>query len=281
MSHGVRTVGHVTGLSLIVAPLALVGQSAFATATCQTTTPAATLVAPGVCGVEFTEAGDYTFNAPSGITKLHAVVAGGGSAAWSALGLYAGGGGDVQFFDVTDFDEPLELTVGAGGDADVNEGEDSVLNGSVVSGGGSTGFSGNGNDPVNASNQFGSGGGSAGDAVSLGVGGPGVTPSEVAGDSVLFPEIDGEPELGTGGSSITDSSQTIDSAPDDPGHGGNVTTELTGDNGNDGAVYLRWPAPADSLASTGFDATSGIAAAGAVAAGAAILVATRRRAVRA
>jgi hypothetical protein len=278
MNTTLRATGQITGLSLIVAPLALVGQSAFATATCQTTTPAATLVAPGVCGVEFTEAGDYTFNAPSGITKLHAVVVAGGASAQDYFGIYGGGGGDVQFFDVVDFDQPIDLTVGAGGQWSSANGDDSILNGDIVPGGWMTNSGNNNSEACDMNSEFFcAGGGAGGDAPSRVDGGAGVLASDVAGNSDLFPEIDGEPEFGAGGDAILDGSSTIEDTPNIPGHGGNAFSQSTGGDGIDGAVYLRWPAPADSLASTGFDVTSGIAAAGAVTAGAAILVATRRR----
>lgn len=160
-------------------------------------------------------------------------------------------------------------------------GDDSILNGDIVPGGWMTNSGNNNSEACDMNSEFFcAGGGAGGDAPSRVDGGAGVLASDVAGNSDLFPEIDGEPELGAGGDAILDGSSTIEDTPNIPGHGGNAFSQSTGGDGIDGAVYLRWPAPADSLASTGFDATSGIAAAGAVAAGAAILVATRRRAVR-
>jgi hypothetical protein len=291
MSKIFRTVGHVTGVSLMLAPVALVGNSAFAAGSCQTTIPAATLVSAGICEVSFTEAGDFTFTAPSGIAKLQAVVVGGGSAAWSAANnLYGGGGGDVEFFDDVDVSTPIEIVVGAGGEYDSGVGEDSEINGDVVNGGDYSGISGNGNDwatdPVYV--NFVAGGGAGGDAPSEALGGPGLKASEVAAGSDLFPASANELEFGAGGDSITAYNTTISSAPDVPGHGGNATvadtlsiapdTILTGDDGRDGAVYLRW---SPGLAATGVDADELALGAVSLIAGGAIVVASRRRAQRA
>lgn len=286
MSSTVRNIGQVVGASLVLSPIALVGQPAFAAGSCQTTTPEATLVAPGVCEVAFTEAGDYTFTAPSGIDKLQAVVIGGGSAAWLYNGLYGGGGGDVQFFDDVDFSAPVEITVGAGGEYDGGNGDDSVLNGDVVSGGLSEGRSGNENEGFGYGVDYGAAGaGAGGDAPSSDVPGVGIAASDIAGGSDLFPATDSELDFGAGGDTVTGVDVPVDETPDIPGNGGNgrlITDDggwlYSGDDGVSGAVYLRWSI---GLAATGFDA-NGLALGGvAVAAGGAVIAASRRRAQRA
>jgi hypothetical protein len=290
MSKIFRTVGHVTGVSLMLAPVALVGTSAFAAGSCQTTTPTATLVAPGICEVAFTEAGDFSFTAPSGIAKLQAVVVGGGSGAWNAANnLYGGGGGAVEFFDDVDVSAPIEIVVGAGGEYNSGVGEDSEINGDVVNGGDYSGISGNGNvwatDPVYV--NFVAGGGAGGDAPSEALGGPGLKASEIAAGSDLFPASASEPEFGAGGDSITAYNTTIASTPDVPGHGGNAmgadtlssppNVYMSADDGRDGAVFLRW---STGLAATGFDADELALGAVSLIAGGAIVVASRRRAHR-
>lgn len=282
-----RTVGQVAGFSLMVAPMALIGQSAFATPTCPTTTPAATLVAPGICEVAFTEAGDYTFTAPAGITKLQAVVVGGGASAWLFNGLYGGGGGDVQFFDDVDFSAPVEITVGAGGIYDGGIGEDSALNGELVSGGQSAGSSGNGNELYGMNGYGAAGAGAGGDAPSGDTPGVGVKASEIANGSNLFPAIDGELAFGAGGDSIVELNTSIDETPAIPGNGGNGVSLYDdggwiygGEDGVDGAVFLRW-APPTPLASTGVDGAGILAAGASLVAGGVVLAATRRRTQRA
>lgn len=287
MSKIFRTVGHVTGVSLMLAPVALVGTSAFAAGSCQTTTPAATTVAPGICEVAFTEAGEFTFTAPSGIAKLQAVVVGAGAAAWQdAAGIYGGGGGDVEFFDGVDISTPIEIVVGAGGEYDGGVGEDSEINGDVVDGGSLNGGSGNGNASFNGM-EFGAGAGAGGNATSEQVGGAGVSASDVAVGSDLFPAVSGEAEFGAGGDAPNTYNVDIGITPEIPGNGGNARqlvpnmgpgSTLYGDDGRDGAVFLRW---STGLAATGFDADELALGAVSLIAGGAIVVASRRRAQRA
>ena len=287
MSKIFRSVGHVTGVSLMLAPVALVGTSAFAAGSCQTTTPAATTVAPGICEVAFTEAGEFTFTAPSGIAKLQAVVVGGGSAAWTdEAGVYGGGGGDVEFFDDVDVSAPIDIVVGRGGTFDDGIGADSEINGDVVDGGGVGGTSGNGYPSFNGA-EFGAGAGAGGSATSEQVAGPGVSASEVAVGGSLFPATVGEPEFGAGGVAPNAYSVDVGATPEIPGNGGNARqlvpnmgpgSTLYGDDGRDGAVFLRW---STGLAATGFDADELALGAVSLIAGGAIVVAARRRAQRA
>lgn len=86
------------------------------TGTCPTTTPAATLVADGVCEVRFTTSG--TFTPPTGITKLAAVLVGGGGAGGYFTPndyAYAGSGGSVVYIDSVPLGGAVTVTVGLGG----------------------------------------------------------------------------------------------------------------------------------------------------------------------
>lgn len=250
-----RNVAALTGVGLVSSPLLALAAPAFA-ADCGTSTPAASEVSAGICEVQFTT--DSTFTAPSGVTKLTALIVGAGGGHVDNFGSYAGGGGDVVFVSSVDTSGPITIVVGAGTDGSSPQAGSSVVNSDVAEGGysgtfdssGGTekgGMSGGGNAGSFAYwtgvNFTGAGGGAGGDGSDLAAG-AGVTASEAAAGDELWPAVSGEPAYGAGGSP--------DLAPgalsDTPGEGASNTGPAAG---NDGIVILRWATPAPALAETG------------------------------
>ncbi len=241
------------GAGVLAAPLAFASTAAFAAADCGTGTE----VSAGICEQAFTTAGDSTFTAPSGVTKVSAIIvgAGGGASAYGSDGAYGGGGGEVVFVDSVDASSPVELTVGEGGGisadfGDASAGGDSSFGSTVAVGGtGGTftggGTSGNGNEGSHVDPDLGAGGG-AGDATTDCVSGAGLTASEVALGSSLFPATSGEAIFGAGGSC---DAITLGSFTGTAGSGGSVSGDFgaaTADVGEDGAVIIRWGALPDT-----------------------------------
>ena len=291
------------GAGVLAAPLAFASTAAFAAADCGTGTE----VSAGICEQAFTTAGDSTFTAPSGVTKVSAIIVGagggaeynsdgaygggggevlfvdnisttspvnltvgaggaadpgtdgeadrGGASAYGSDGAYGGGGGEVVFVDSVDASSPVELTVGEGGGisadfGDASAGGDSSFGSTVAVGGtGGTftggGTSGNGNEGSHVDPDLGAGGG-AGDATTDCVSGAGLTASEVALGSSLFPATSGEAIFGAGGSC---DAITLGSFTGTAGSGGSVSGDFgaaTADVGEDGAVIIRWGALPDT-----------------------------------
>jgi len=245
-----RNIALVSGAGLAAVPMAFAAAPSFAAADCGEGTEVST----GICEKAFTTAGDYTFTVPASVSKMSAVLVGGGMGGGileggsGPMGAYAGSGGGVLFVDSVDISAPITLTVGAGGSNDPSEGEDTVLGAAVAGGGHIDDDLG----PVSGSPQefaafmvemgpplaVMSGGGAGGTPTSCAAG-PGVTASSVAAGSSLFPVILGEPELGQGGScsGVTFTSEA------GAGKGGDVYDELPdyeASVGSDGAVILRW-----------------------------------------
>jgi hypothetical protein len=226
-----------------------------------------TEVSAGICEKAYTTAGDYTFTVPASVSKMSAVLVGGGQGGVS-LGFvaYGGGGGGVVFVESVDIAGPISLTVGAGGETAFAFGGDTTV-GANTAGGGGGGVvdpfvpqvivqSGSPQEflgwhvPPASLPGIASGGGAGGTPTDC-VGGPGLTASEVAAGSSLFPAVLGEPELGQGGScsGITFASEA------GAGKGGDVfgdVSNIQAEAGADGAVILRWAAA--SLPDTGMNA---------------------------
>ncbi|HXR45617.1 MAG TPA: hypothetical protein VN759_12455, partial [Pseudolysinimonas sp.] len=82
---------------------------------CPDTTPAAVLVADGICEVRFTASGVFT--PPAGIATLSGILVGGGGGAISFDPVYivAGKGGAVLAVDALPVDGDLEIEIGIGG----------------------------------------------------------------------------------------------------------------------------------------------------------------------
>lgn len=290
-------------VGMIAAPVILMPTMASALPSedlgCGTTTPAATLVAPGVCEVLITESG--TFTAPSGLSKLAAFMVGAGGAGWGADGIvasYGGGAGEVVYVDSVEFASPLAITIGTGGSADVDvlESGGSTIMGDYTALGGSVsdgmtgGVSGNGylgtqtapDCTIDTAWEYSGGGGGA---TSIGVdnnGGAGLVLSEFPDvDATLFPPLETATLYGVGGDSCS-----LAPVPGNTGNGGTASLD-SAQNGSHGVVIFRYaavavPAAAPTvpvLAATGPSSDSVVAAGAAsalFAAGAALLLMVRR-----
>jgi hypothetical protein len=242
-----RNIALVSGAGLAAVPMAFAATPSLAATDCAEGTE----VSAGICEKAFTTAGDYTFAVPASVSKMSAVLVGGGQGGGATgdvttFSAYAGGGGGVLFVDSVDISAPLSITVGAGGGNDNTSGGDSSVGSNTAGGGGADlnsqsgspqDFAGN---PVSTDPQFnyGSGGGAGGTPTSC-ASGPGLTASSAAAGSSLFPALLGEPEFGQGGSC---SGIILVGAPV-AGKGGDVFTDgatPTAVAGTDGAVILRW-----------------------------------------
>jgi hypothetical protein len=257
-----RNIALVSGAGLAVVPMAFAATPSFAATDCGEGTEAAV----GICEKAYTTAGDYTFTAPASVSKMSAVLVGGGQGGavddygGGSFLAYAGGGGGVVYVDSVNISAPVTITVGAGGAADFSEGGDTTI-GTDTAGGGGVDLGSESGLPQNNSGlvvddgdtsgtAYGSGGGAGGTPTTC-AGGPGLTASEVAAGSSLFPTVLGEPTFGAGGSC---SGITLLGAAG-AGKGGDVFTDgatPTAVAGTDGAVILRWAAA--SLPDTGMNA---------------------------
>jgi LPXTG-motif cell wall-anchored protein len=252
-----RNIALVSGAGLAIAPMAFAATPSFAAADCGEGTE----VSAGICEKAYTTAGDYSFAVPASVSKMSAVLVGGGQGG-NAEGdvttfvAYAGGGGGVLFVDSVDVSAPLSITVGSGGAADYSTGGDTSVGSNTAGGGGVLGSqSGSPQDfggiVVNDNPQFlfGSGGGAGGTPTTC-ASGAGLTASSAAAGSSLFPALLGEPEFGQGGSC---SGIVLLGAPV-AGKGGDVFTDGASPSavaGTDGAVILRW---SPALPDTGMNA---------------------------
>lgn len=278
------------------------------------------LIGTNICSIVYSTAGNYTFTAPAGVTKLQALVIGAGATGYQSGDGYAGGGGAVKFVDGLNATSALSLLVGAGGtgspiydvgitNADEMNGGLSQV-GDVQAAGGKfsdtegdpattdSGKSGSGNNGFGIEDGYGyfypMWGGGAKTAAALGAPGDGYLSSdaELTGGSVLFPAVDGELELGRGGT-VGSVLQTQVSAPtgsdvqlngDSPtlpvqsmGWGGSTAGTET-QSGADGGVIFRFLAPALAVTGSAVSATvNSLLAAGLVLAGALGLTFTIRR----
>ena len=248
-THLSRNIALVSGAGLAIVPMAFAATPIMAAGDCGEGTE----VAAGICEKAFTTAGDYTFTVPASVAKMSAVLVGGGQGGLIEPGVlaYGGGGGGVAFVDSVDISAPIALTVGVGGEFDFAFGGDTTVGTNTVGGGGSIFVE--GEDPavavqsglpqeslgwVDLALGLGSGGGAGGIPTDC-VAGPGLTASEVAAGSTLFPAVLGEPVFGQGGSC---SGVTLTSEAG-AGKGGDVSGELPNfqaEAGTDGAVILRW-----------------------------------------
>jgi hypothetical protein len=253
----------------------------------------------GYCEVYFSDAGSHTWEVPSNASELWALLIGGGGGASGRVAYsegYAGGGGDVQFFDLSDL-EPgtaIDVFTGAGG-ASVDDSNDPGDDGEASeietatdlwvadgglgnSGGGIWGYCAPDGD---YSTYVGQGPSYFDDELPVPSGGvctsgtPGVLPLDDPDAPEIFSDIDWE--LGKGGDIIT-------SGPGNSGEGFgadvfvNTETSEVGHEayGEDGIVVFRW-IPTGGLASTGVNTVPmGALAAGMLVAGGAGLAIARR-----
>ena len=142
-----RTIAFVAGGSAIAAPIAFIGGPALGIQSECSGVAGATEVAEGVCEMRYDSAGDYEFTAPEGVSKVAALIVGGGGGAFYKVSnpdessefpelrqiAYAGGGGDVIMMEYTDFGT-RQITVGAGGSAGTAEDEDADISSAGVTG---------------------------------------------------------------------------------------------------------------------------------------------------
>jgi hypothetical protein len=260
-NHVTRNIALVSGAGLAIVPMAFAATPSLAAADCGEGTEAAV----GICEKAYTTAGDYTFTAPASVSKMSAVLVGGGQGGFvndfggGSFFAYSGGGGGVVYVDSVNISAPVTITVGAGG-ADFSEGGDTTI-GTDTAGGGGVDLGSQSGLPQNNSGLvvdaggtsgtgYGSGGGAGGTPTTC-AGGPGLTASEVAAGTSLFPAVLGEPTFGAGGSC---SGIALPGAAD-AGKGGDVFIDggtPTADVGADGTVILRWAAA--SLPDTGINA---------------------------
>lgn len=267
----------------------------------------------GVCELTFDSAGAYSWTLPAGIAGLHALlVGGGGGAIFQAPDFgYAGGGGTIEYIDLTSAAgaDTVSGQVGAGGTTARPE----------VTAGGNTSLSVNG-----GSNYIGDGGsagsmfawgfcapgfrdssywgentgagtaGAPGEGVACIGGGPGLTPSEDPNAPDIFDDF--ATEVGRGGGALLNTPRDLG-----PGDGANVFLDSVNDDvtadpeGAVGLVVFRYTASdannvadsgsgsSGSLANTGNDVPVSavtLASIGLIAAGLGATMFARRRANR-
>lgn len=262
----------VIGTGLLGAGSLVFPSSAFATSNnCGDTPNGATLTeTDGVCQVEFSNSGSFSFTPPSGASQLAAILtgAGGGARAFGDTG-YAGYGGEVRYIDLSsESGATYSLDVGEGGltsDSPIDGGNTEISFGStnLLASGGDAGsdmfFC---NLEGSFSPYLGQGAGAGGDPVSLGSPtyacispAPGLNPSIDEEDNfnnpvpALFQSFN--VELGKGGY-LAAAPSTLSQGP---GQGGSVEMDLANTvvnsslDGSDGLVVFRWlPGTADETA---------------------------------
>lgn len=190
-------------------------------------------VSTGICQISFLDVSEpQLFTAPSGITKMGAVLVGGGGGAWvnssNGLEAYGGGGGGVAYVNLDNAaGQNFEITVGSGGAPAKNYpyleaqgGTTTLLNiitdlsVDATGGGGATDMTSGDSGAPGAGLGLGSthgasGGGACGHGTGMVevddyqqsvLGGAGCAASSLAGvDSTLFPASANDPLLGSGG----------------------------------------------------------------------------------
>lgn len=260
----------VIGTGLLGAGSLVFPSSAFATSNnCGDTPNGATLTeTDGVCQVEFSNSGSFSFTPPSGASQLAAILtgAGGGALAYDATG-YAGNGGEVRYIDLSeDSNSSFSISVGDGG----TTGNPPTAGGDTELAFGSTTLYADGGDAGIVTSYCilnGSGSTYLGEGVGSG-GNPEVGPNDecISAGPGLNPAIDEEDnfnnpvptlfqsfnvELGKGGY-LAAAPSTLSQGP---GQGGSVEMDLANTvvdsslDGSDGLVVFRWlPGTADETA---------------------------------
>jgi hypothetical protein len=257
---------------------------------CAATTPAATLIAPGICEVRVTASTTTTF--PSSIAKLSAVLvgAGGGGYDTGRLNGYAYGGdsGAVTYIDTVPIGTPVAMTVGVGGAAGLL-GSTSQTAGTATSLGAVTAA---GGAPGAFPGYAGAGAGGPASGTAGIVPGPGVTLDSVTAGSTLFPAGLDTTVYAAGGTGFNDSDPAPTSSSTTAGSGGaGYLASASSTPGENGLIILRFapavvpdvvPAPAPPvLAATGAETLTGLAAATALLTAGGLVLAARRRSDRA
>lgn len=263
-------VGAAFGLS--VAATSFTAAAANGSTPCPVGPEGATLVSGTTCQLILATAGETTVTLPAGITKLSAVLLGGGGGGYETFGFGGGAGGtvgeDLVFSEPTDVPVELDVTVGAGGNAGgftdfgLSGGETSVrirIDGSVTAIWGAAGGAGGSFTPASSGNGFegspaGGGGGSAADATGA-EGGAGyatlsaLVSAQTGLDAELWADLSGlgaYTDLGYGGDGGPDIATAIRGA----GSGGHAQVLIGEDEGGNplgasqagsaGLVVLRY-----------------------------------------
>jgi hypothetical protein len=263
MSEKLIAAGSVT----LIAAGSLLGATAAQAATAADcgTHPDATvsLINGTICDVVFDEAGEYSFEAPAGVTAFEAVLIGGGAGSAkqtneadpSVLQKRYGYAGSVEHYTYEDVTEAMDVVVGEGGTyqhmdyadpagtfrVEGTDGQESSLGEDVADG--------------EYWREYEGGYGESGTTLSQ---------AAIAQDdsrSPVFPESDDEPILAFSGNVYATPADVI---PQTYGSGGYIVG-TTYTDGMSGAVIIRWALP--DLANTGVDATAIGIGAGALLAG--------------
>lgn len=230
----------------------------------------------GTCELTFDTAGDYSWTLPAGIAGLHAMLVGaGGGAGFEAPDWgYAGGGGSIEYVDLTSnvSGDTVSGQIGEGGTTarpDVTAGEYTTLsvNGgsNYIASGGSAGsdFAWSYCSPGFRDSWYwgeNTGAGVAGDpangAACVG-GGPGLAPSDDPDAPAIFDDV--TTEFGHGGGALLNTSRALL-----PGDGANVFLDSVNDDvtadpkGADGLVVFRYTASdANNVGGSGGDGSTG------------------------
>jgi hypothetical protein len=265
------------GSVALVGAGSLLGATAAQAATaadCGTHTGATVSLINGtICEVLYGTPGDYSFDAPAGVSAFEAILIAGGTGSEkvtvtevpSALTKYWGYSGEINWYSYEDVTGALAVTVGEGGTyeetlwtnsipdtvIDGLDGEDSELGENVAAGSGVRL-----DDPIGAWD--------------------GVALSEenlVGANNPLFPVTGREPLYAPSGSIY----ETVGECPAPTFGAGGSVCGTTYEDGASGAVFIRWSL--ENLASTGVDASAiGIGAGGLLAGGVALgaIAAVRR-----
>jgi hypothetical protein len=267
----------VAVLSSIVA-VGFVGVGAVSASAASSCPTGAIPISPTICQVTFTEGRDFTV--PAGVTKLTAVLVGGGGGSYvdprDPELRAAGGAGGVKYVDnVALTGKPIVVTIGAGGDVG-GDGEQTFVGtdragkglrgGELV--GGTSGSTNPGNERSGTSPYNWAAGGGAQTAAIAGssAGGLGYLFSEIPGiDADLWPAASNlATAVGTGGAGYQ-----LTPATQNYGDGGSVLGE---ESGKSGVVIFRFAAmpdvtptpdvtpapPAAEIANTGVATTGGL-----------------------
>lgn len=285
VSSSQNSLKNLKGLSIIAGGTLLGGAAIFSTTGAQAIQEScggvsgASEVSTGICQISFLSVSEaQLFTAPSGVTKMGAVLVGGGGGAWvnngNGMEAYGGGGGGVTYVNLdAAAGQNFKISVGSGGapaedylDSGIGGGTTTLLNIttdlSVDASGGSGATdmkSGDSGEPGIGSGKWGyrgaSGGGACADGAAMDAvddynqsvsGGAGCAASSLAGvDSSLFPASEIQPLLGSGGDAsidLTVLNQTLN---------GQVWFANTGAGGN--AAGLNVPDSASSTANAGSD----------------------------
>ena len=291
-----KTLGFV-GMAAVTLGSSFAAMPALAsTSNCGPTPTGGTLSeANGFCTLKFTTAGSYSFTTPVALSHLVAVSIGGGggltyyasNGGWDYG--YAGNAGAVEYADLTQVVEGkiFQIVVGQGGSTGLNAATNGAAT-TVTSGAqalnaaGGTVSNQSSYCTVGTNSYNGVGDGAGGNSTSRN--GENCVQGPAFNLSAVFPTPFPTNDIAIGLGGMMYNSGTRPSLAPGSGASGTLTTAEPSqwvsrdEKGADGAAVFRWAVPG-GLANTGSD-SQGIAgfAAGAIAVGAALIAASRKRA---